>query len=165
MGHCGNVPSQRSGDQILSLRRQVRRGDLTRWHPVAPFILDADGQLGEMKGRGNDKPAARYHPYILALLRHDMIRGIKGGGYMPENNFSMSDFDPQTREQLIAKKPELKGLLGYYEEEGPGHRRGVAHLEVSKSLLIQVQRVQQHAVQRCARAAGDDERRGASSNR
>jgi hypothetical protein len=89
---------------------------------VATFILDADGQLGEMKGRGNDKPAARYHPYILALLRHDMIRGIKGGGYMPENNFSMSDFDPQTREQLIAKKPELKGLLSYYEEEGMTER-------------------------------------------
>jgi hypothetical protein len=71
-----------------------------------------------MKGRGNDKPAAKYHPYIVELLRHHMIRGIKGGGYMPENNFSMSDLEPQTREQLIADKPELKGLLGYYEEEG-----------------------------------------------
>jgi hypothetical protein len=30
----------------------------------------------------------------------------------------MTDLDPQTREQLIADKPELKGLLGYYEEEG-----------------------------------------------
>lgn len=37
---------------------------------------------------------------------------------MPENNFSMSDLDPRIREQLIAGKPELKGLLGYYEEEG-----------------------------------------------
>jgi hypothetical protein len=145
MGHCGNVPSQRPGDQILSLRRQVRldlrsratpqgglrgeaptegstRGDVIRWYPVATFILDDDGKLGEMKGRGNDKPAAKYHPYIVELLRHHMIRGIKGGGYMPENNFSMSDLDPQTREQLIAHKPELKGLLGYYEEEGMTER-------------------------------------------
>lgn len=122
MGHCGNVPSQRPGNQILSLRRQVRRGDVLRWYPVATFILDADGQLGEMKGRGNDKPAAKYHPYIVELLRHHMIRGIKGGGYMPENNFSMSDLDPQTREQLIADKTELKGLLGYYEEEGMTER-------------------------------------------
>jgi hypothetical protein len=118
MGHCGNVPSQRSGDQILSLRRQVIRGDVTRWYPVATFILNSDGQLGEMKGRGNDKPQPKYHPYIVELLRHHMILGIKGGGYMPENNFSMTDLDPQTREQLIAEKPELKGLLGYYEEEG-----------------------------------------------
>src|SRR5271155_1029838 len=122
MGHCGNVPSQRSGDQILSLRRQVRRADVVRWYPVATFILDADGQLGEMKGRGNNKPAAKYHPYILELLRHHLIRGIKGGGYMPENNFSMSDLDPQTRTQLIADKPELKGLLGHYEEEGMTER-------------------------------------------
>ena len=133
MGHCGNVPSQRRGDQILSLRRQVRldlrsraegstRGDVIRWYPVATFILDDDGKLGEMKGRGNDKPAAKYHPYIVELLRHHLIRGIKGGGYMPENNFSMSDLDPQRREQLIAAKPELKGLLGYYEEEGMTER-------------------------------------------
>jgi hypothetical protein len=122
MGHCGNLPSQRSGDQILSLRRKVQRGDMVRWYPVATFILDADGQLGEMKGRGNDKPAQKYHPYIVELLRHHMILGIKGGGYMPENNFSMTDLDPQAREQLIAEKPELKGLLGYYEEEGMTER-------------------------------------------
>jgi hypothetical protein len=118
MGHCGNVPSQRPGDQILSLRRQVQRSDVVKWYPVATFILDRDGELGEMKGRGNDKPQPKYHAYIVELLRHHMIRGIKGGGYMPENNFSTSDLEPQTREQLIADKPELKGLLGYYEEEG-----------------------------------------------
>jgi hypothetical protein len=44
--------------QILNLRRQVRRGDAARWYPVATFILDDDRQLEEMKGGGNDKPAA-----------------------------------------------------------------------------------------------------------
>ncbi len=122
MGHCGNVPSERPGDRILSLRRKVQRGDILRWYPVATFILDRDGELGEMKGRGNDKPAQKYHPYIVELLRHHMIRGVKGGGYMPENNFSMGDLDQKTREQLIAQKPELKGLLGYYEEEGMTER-------------------------------------------
>src|SRR3984893_4315875 len=122
MGHCGNVPSQRPGDQILPLRRQVRRGDVIRWYPVATFILDADGQLGEMKGRGNDKPAPKYHPYIVELLRNHLIQGVKGGGYMPENNFAMSDLDLPTREQLMADKPELKGLLGYYEDEGMTER-------------------------------------------
>jgi len=34
-----------------------------------------------MKGRGNDKPAPKYHPYVVELLRHHLIRGIKGGGY------------------------------------------------------------------------------------
>ncbi len=122
MGHCGNVPSQRPGDRILSLRRRVRRGDVERWYPVATFILDAAGQLGEMKGRGNDKPALKYHPYIIELLRHHIITGIKGGGYMPENNFAMSDLDAETRDRLIAEKPELKGLLRYYEDEGMTER-------------------------------------------
>jgi hypothetical protein len=122
MGHCGNVPSERPGDRILSLRRKVRRGDIERWYPVATFILDADGQLGEMKGRGNDKPAPKYHPYIVELLRNHLIQGVKGGGYMPENNFAMSDLDLATREQLMADKPELKGLLGYYEDEGMTER-------------------------------------------
>src|SRR5439155_24648394 len=35
MGHCGNVPSQRRGDQILSLRRRVQRGDVLKSYPVA----------------------------------------------------------------------------------------------------------------------------------
>jgi hypothetical protein len=118
MGHCGNVPSEQRGDRILSLRRKVLRGDVERWYPVATFILDGDGRLGEMKGQGNDKPSPKYHPYIVELVRHHLIRGIKGGGYMPENNFSMADLDPPAREQLIAQKPELKGLLGYYEDEG-----------------------------------------------
>jgi hypothetical protein len=122
MGHCGNVPSERPGDRILSLRRKVQRGDVLKWYPVATFILDRDGELGEMKGRGNDKPSPKYHPYIVELLRHHMIQGVKGGGYMPENNFSMADLDRQTREQLMADKPELKGLLGYYEDEGMTER-------------------------------------------
>jgi hypothetical protein len=122
MGHCGNMPSQRPGDRILSLRRKVRRGDVERCYPVGTFILDANGELGEMKGRGNDKPAPKYHPYIVELLRYHVIRGIKGGGYMPENNFAMSDLDPETRERLIAEKPELKGLLTYYEDEGMTER-------------------------------------------
>jgi hypothetical protein len=122
MGHCGNVPSERPGDRILSLRRKVRRGDVERWYPVATFILDSDGRLGEMKGRGNDKPSSKYYPYIVELLRHHLIQGIKGGGYMPENNFQMSELDPETRKQLIAEKPELKGLLGYYEDEGMTER-------------------------------------------
>jgi hypothetical protein len=65
IGHCGNVPSERPGDRILSLRRKILRGDVERWYPVATFILDADGRLGEMKGRGNDKPSPKYHPYII----------------------------------------------------------------------------------------------------
>lgn len=89
MGHCGNGAGN-YGETVLSLREHIYEN---RWKPYLTFILDSNGFLGEMKGRGNEKPAERYHPYIKALLRHPLINGIKGGGYLPENNFALDDLD------------------------------------------------------------------------
>jgi hypothetical protein len=104
MGHCGNTGTPQAGDRILSFRTKVDGG---KQRPHLTFILDKNGLLGEMKGRGNDKPSEKYHPYIIDLLKQDFVKGIKGGGYMPENNFDLSDLDEQTREQLMDQKPEL----------------------------------------------------------
>jgi hypothetical protein len=103
MGHCGNG-SGNYGETILSLRKNVS-GDF--WTPHLTFILDDNNMLGEMKGRNNDKPVSRYHPYIIALLKSDVVDGIKGGGYMPENNFSMRDLDDDVRKELCKEKPGL----------------------------------------------------------
>jgi hypothetical protein len=111
MGHCGNHQATRGkNDTVLSLRSPVRdeETDTTYWKPYLTFILDTEtGKLGEMKGRGNDKPAERYHPYIVELLKQPIIKGIKGGGHAPEKNFSVDDLDEETREKLIEMKPEL----------------------------------------------------------
>jgi hypothetical protein len=107
MGHCGNSAGQKHGDTILSLRKIVQKGDKKYWHPFLTFILHDDGNLGEMKGRGNEKPAARYHPYIVALLRSSLIQGIVGGGYMPQNNFSLEDLPEDEAESLMEEKPTL----------------------------------------------------------
>jgi len=104
MGHCGNTGTPQEGDRILSFRTKVDGG---KQRPHLTFILDKNGYLGEMKGRGNDKPSEKYHPYIIDLLKKDFVKGIKGGGYMPENNFDLSDLDDQTREELVEQKPEL----------------------------------------------------------
>jgi hypothetical protein len=106
MGHCGN--SQYARGTILSLRQQDRRKP-ELWYPVATFILGDDGYIGEMKGRGNKKPIADYHKYIIPLLQHDMIEGIRGGGYAPEENFSIDDLPEPIRQQLLDQKPELHG--------------------------------------------------------
>lgn len=118
MGHCGNVPSQAPGDRILSLRRLVKEGKETYVRPSLTFILHANGYLGEMKGRGNDKPAAKYHPHIVALLKLDLIKGIQGGGYLPKHNFSLNDLDDATRETLIDEKPSLGTLRDYVRKVG-----------------------------------------------
>jgi hypothetical protein len=118
MGHCGNSPRSQSNDNILSLRRTVQVGGESVMTPVLTFILKDDGQLSEMKGRGNDKPAARYHKYIVPLLQHDAVEGIVGGGYMAQNNFSLKDLeDEELRDELLDEKPALAGPLYWLEKK------------------------------------------------
>lgn len=117
MGHCGNAGSYNEEETILSLRTRDKNKGV--WIPHLTFILNTEtGMLGEMKGRGNDKPAARYHPYIVALLKLPMIKGIVGGGYLPAHNFSISDLDDNTREALIKEKPALASLKDLWEIDG-----------------------------------------------
>jgi len=118
MGHCGNSPRWNTDDKIISLRKLVNRNGVTLHAPHLTFILDGDGFLGEMKGYGNAKPAEKYHKYIVPLLLHPIVQGIKGGGYRPENNFSIFDLPPRAREELIEKKPALAGIAELYRLEG-----------------------------------------------
>jgi hypothetical protein len=120
MGHCGNVPSVRTGDKILSFRTKNTEG---KWTPNLTFILDKDGYLGEMKGRGNEKPATRYHPYIIELLKQTkLVKGIKGGGYAPENNFSLRDLSENQREELIKVNPEYMDFSDMVKRFGPDNK-------------------------------------------
>lgn len=99
MGHCGNTAAARDGDRIISLRELVNDKDGKYWVPHLTFILDKDGYLGETKGRNNNKPAAKYHDMIIALLKTKLVVGMKGGGYAPANNFKLSDLtDEQQRD-------------------------------------------------------------------
>ena len=122
MGHCGNRASYRSDETILSLRKTVKYQGKQWWYPVCTFILDGDNLLGEMKGRNNNKPQDRYHPYIIALLKTKRIEGIKGGGYKPENNFSLNDLTDEERENLIEHNPNFAGADYLYRKEGMTNR-------------------------------------------
>jgi hypothetical protein len=97
-GHCGNAGAV-AGDNILSLRDPQNFVRLT-------FIVN-NGVLGESKGRGNDKPAEKYHPAILELLKSPLVRTIRGGGYAPENNFQLSDLSEGELEALKKVKPDI----------------------------------------------------------
>jgi hypothetical protein len=114
MGHCGNEGAYETEERILSLRKQGAAG----YRPSLTFILDAEGYLGEMKGRGNDKPAEQYYPYIIKLLENPLIKGIVGGGYLPENNFDLSDLDDADIDRLIEMKPELANASLLYKRFG-----------------------------------------------
>ena len=137
MGHCGNQ-GMVTGDRILSLREPRDRGGKTYWEPYLTFILDQKSMmLGEMKGRGNEKPAPRYHPYIITLLRDERIKGIRGGGYLPSHNFSMSDLPEEERAKLEKAKPQLMTLERYITkkyEAGTSYR----NIEPDKFVLGKV---------------------------
>jgi hypothetical protein len=111
MGHCGNVPSEREGDRILSFR--TIEGEKQK--PHLTFILNQQGKLGEMKGRANEKPSAKYHPYIVDLLKQDFIKGVEGGGYAPENNFAITDLSGNLALDVLKKKPQMIPKLHLYD--------------------------------------------------
>ena len=118
MGHCGNRASYREDETILSLRKPVKYQGKQWWYPVCTFILDGNGRLGEMKGRANEKPQDRYHPYIIALLKTPRIKAIKGGGYDPENNFSLNDLTDAEKDSLAELNPNLMDMLSLYKKHG-----------------------------------------------
>lgn len=118
MGHCGNEPQARNPDQtIFSLRKKVmERGKQVGWEPALTFIYHKrEKGFGEMKGRGNDKPASRYHKYIIPLLELPIVERLIGGGYKPENNFALSDLPKPEAQRLLKKKPGLGKLMDLVE--------------------------------------------------
>lgn len=128
MGHCGNGgDSQNGSETVLSYRVPVDEHGRTRdpkktpgtyWKPRLTFILHEHGILGEMKGRANSKPKEELHPVILRLLMNDIIQGIAGGGYKPENNFSLDDLGEENKKKVLQRKPQLGTLLEQYEIVG-----------------------------------------------
>lgn len=83
-GHCGNAGAER-GDNIFSLRNPNDQVLLT-------FIVNVNtGYLGESKAVNNEKPKKELHPAIVALLSSKYVKGIQGGGYLPEKNFQLED--------------------------------------------------------------------------
>lgn len=118
MGHCGNEPRSGSDDRILSLREPITKGDKHLWSPHLTFVIDARGFLGEMKGRGNDKPVKRYHPYIITLLKDSRIKGTKGATWFASHNFKLSDLTEEERQGIYSANPNFMDPKKYFAEFG-----------------------------------------------
>jgi hypothetical protein len=118
MGHCGNSPQRHDANQnVYSLRETVQIKSKTFILPHATFIFHKkEGVFGEMKGVGNNKPEAAHHHYILELIMQPWVNGLVGGGYEPENNFSIKDVAGW--QQYVEKKPKLLPLDKYIETFG-----------------------------------------------
>ena len=120
MGHCANSASYTEDDTLLSYRTVEKDDDgKEMWVPHLTFVLDKEtGLLGETKGRENQKPDGKYHGVIMDLLKLPLIKGIRGGGYKPENNFKMEDLPEEVAEKLIDEKPALATIEHDYKKRG-----------------------------------------------
>ena len=98
--HCGNITGKSKPDQrILSLRKNGQ--------VLLTFVLEPNGNLGEMKAYNNQKPSEKLHPQIMSLLLSDKVKGIEGGGYLADNNFSVLDLSDENLQVIQNKKPNL----------------------------------------------------------
>jgi hypothetical protein len=119
MGHCGNAgdPNEPNTSIVYRTLEETEKGPM--WKPRLFFVYDKDtGLLGETKGRENQKPDKKYHSVIMDLLREPIIKGIKGGGYKPENNFKIEDLPEDVMEQLVEEKPGLASMRYDYKKRG-----------------------------------------------
>lgn len=137
MGHCGNEPREGSGDRIISLRQPIVKGGKKVWSPHLTFVIDDRGFLGEMKGRGNAKPVAKYHPYIISLLKDPRIKGTKGATWWPEKNFKLSDLTDEQRQEIYAANPAFADPAKYWKEHGMEEGKVTA---VAERLGIEVEK-------------------------
>lgn len=111
MGHCGNA-APKPGDTIVSLRVPATNA---MFAPEATFIYNTNSKaFGEMKGKRNEKPAVEHHEYIVGLLSKSnyekgnvQIELLQGGGYRPDNNFSLNDLSEPLFKQLCQANADL----------------------------------------------------------
>jgi hypothetical protein len=106
MGHCGNGVGKK-GDVLYSLREPIRKKAKVFWRPHLTFICNKNDYFGEMKGRANSKPSSVYNERITKLLKQSDFRGIKGGGYLPENNFDISELSSRQIAEIIVENPRF----------------------------------------------------------
>jgi hypothetical protein len=109
IGHCGNEPSHVKGDSLLSLRSAHQVGDKIFHEPHLTFVQNGN-VIGEMKGRGNKKPAKHYHKAIVELLKTGLIP--IGGGGEPEENFHIDDLSEEDFQEAAKYNPHLHVLRG-----------------------------------------------------
>ena len=106
MGHCGNGAGK-ADDVLYSLREPIRKKNKQLWRPHLTFICNKNRFFGEMKGRANSKPSSIYNDFVTQLFMQNEFRGVKGGGYLPENNFALSDLSSRQIAEIVVANPQF----------------------------------------------------------
>lgn len=109
MRHCGNGHGHGNEDHNIYSYRSPDPDSQGHWIPHVTVVMNnkEEGNLGEIKGYANSKPSKEYHEALIAFVMHDDVTSLDGGGYMPENNFSISDLTKEQQLDIYSKKPSL----------------------------------------------------------
>lgn len=106
MGHCGRGGY---GNTLLSLREYKKKNNfiLNTSHLTAA-IGESDGVIHQLKGKNNEKPDRKYHPFIIKLLLDNKfnITGISNT-YSRGTDFSIADLEKPEIQFLYERKPQL----------------------------------------------------------
>jgi hypothetical protein len=119
MGHCGRTTAH----TILSLRKKSDAGHIM---PYVTVAIDYDSEslnkhtstntnmkfsiIHQIKGKGNTKPVAKYHPYIVEFLKDKNLGNfvLLLDEYSSNNDFNISDLtDDSQIEELFNSNPKL----------------------------------------------------------
>ena len=109
MGHCGMAASP--AHQLLSLRRYKESGG---FEPYVTATLDERGEIydivGKVKGgAGMPPPDEALHPYIMDLLLHPDITGIR----KHTTGFKIEQLSDEQIKKLAHEKPNILPLPQY----------------------------------------------------
>ena len=98
MGHCGSTRA----DTILSLRSP-------KGEPHISVAFDYDGTYTQAKGKGNNKPAEKYHRYMEWLFTNGGDYQIKKyrPEYQKESDYTIEDLPENIREDVLNKYPSI----------------------------------------------------------
>jgi hypothetical protein len=94
MGHCG-----RGEGKLYSLRKEGI--------PYVTADILTDGTVRQMRGRANTKPKEKFHPYIIALIKSEIITNFEYWNYRINDNFMLKDLGREKAMELINEKPSL----------------------------------------------------------
>jgi hypothetical protein len=108
-GHCANTgQNQHTTKTCFELAQQVAPN---AWKHHAFVVLHNNGEMGEAKGRNNQKPPPELTKYFFELLRQEKriknVQDTTSGNWAPSHDFHLSDLNPQQTAILLRERPKL----------------------------------------------------------
>lgn len=107
MGHCGNEPSVKPGDNYYELRGSNNK-------PQVTVIIDKNSKIKESKGANNQVPSNKKEllPYMKWLMIDSgLVKGVSyDEGYARDRNFGIIQYlddDPEFVSKVEKEHPEL----------------------------------------------------------